>query len=114
MVRRDKFMLLGGLRQQVSANKIDLEIQQLRSLARQLMNANNPVVTALWEIDIEMAQPGKKSNEAELLANKAKLERQLAEEKYAQRIDDVLEQIKALEISCLGHSELESNSPYCL
>jgi hypothetical protein len=87
-------------------------IIEMRKQARQYIEENKKLVSRLWEIDLKLETPSL-VDKAALIEEKADLSRQLRETNYPKKIDDLLEEIKALELEVDGHSDIGS-SPYRL
>ena len=91
------------------------QIEELRALARSLRDANNALVSQLWDVDMQLTQlKDDAEEEKEMLSEKKQeLENQIKDAGYQEKYQTLLKQIQALEISIYGHSDI-GNSPFVL
>ena len=89
-------------------------VAELRSLARGYRDANNKIVSELWDIEQRLVKPIDAKDKTELMTEKENLNSQLKKEKYLEKLNELLEEIKNLEISLYGASDIGKHSPYIL
>lgn len=87
-------------------------IIEMRKQARLYIEENKKLVRRLWEINLKLEAPSQVGKSL-LIKEKADLSRQLIDANYPKKIDDLLEEIKVLELAVDGHSDIGS-SPYRL
>jgi hypothetical protein len=92
----------------------DPEIQALREKARKLQDAYNEQVRAIWHIKLALLKkPSEK--EVQRLTKKEKALTKALEKKHSlEKLNDLLDEIKAKEIALCGYSSVGGSSPYNL
>ena len=100
----------------IKTNKYQQEnkIEELRQLARTYIDENNKLITELWDIDLKIAQIKSDENNVVLFAEKDEINNKIKLTNYEEKINNILEKIKTLEIASYGYSNIGSNSPYQL
>jgi len=99
----------------MSKEEKELQIKALRELARGYRDANNALVTQLWDIDYQlMTLTSDKDAKKILCETKEKITAEIEEKKFDRLFQASLDKIKALEIELYGHSDIGSSSPYVL
>lgn len=88
----------------------DNTIKQLRALARTYRDRNNELVGQIWELDRKLVE----NSDEKLIAKRAEITEQLINEDVEQKLKDIINEIKTLEIALYGHSDVGGPSPYVL
>jgi hypothetical protein len=97
-----------------SGNFMHAKISELRTVARGYRDKNNEQIKELWSIDKKLLNEQLTTeNKASIITQKEKLLLQIETDGYLEKLNALLEQIKALEIEVDGHSNIGS-SPYIL
>lgn len=101
--------------QEKNINKSPEEyISALRTLAKKYIAANNDLVNQVWDKDLSLTN-STDIKQREILRNSInQLTQQIAKENYLEIIDFLLKEIRKLEISLYGSSDVGNSSPYKL
>lgn len=102
---KPRFELLNSLHKGAAKNPDEL-IHILREQARKLLSKNNEVVEKIWNIDLAMTKPQDAEYKSTLMKQREVLLQELKIENYKGNINDLLEEIKNLELETHGHSDI--------
>lgn len=112
--KKDKYDLFKKPYPENAGASEEARIEALRATARGYTDTHNGLVQQLWDMDQKIAQLKNGEDHSALKDEKAALVRKINEADYINKIDVLLEEIKAWEIAVHGHSDIGSNSPYIL
>ena len=109
MTSKDSSILFSG---PPSDERVNPEhIKKLRDVACQYRDKNNALVNQIWALEMRLGNPQPGDDSDALMKEKAELSAQIAVEAYAEKVQDLIQEIKRLEIALYGHSEVDSDSP---
>ncbi len=110
----DKFTLL---ERNYPEDEIDADHQHIRDLrneARALREEHNVLVHQVWDIDDRISKSKDTANIELLEKEKAALLTKIEASGNVEKVKELVEEIKALEIAVDGHSDINDHSPYIL
>ena len=114
MMKKTKFTLLQKQQPGDVGDSPEGRIEQLRTIARSYIEANNKLVRQIWDLEQQIVQ----NNDAEMIERlteeKNTISSLIMVEEYRTKIGELLEEIKTLEMSLKGYSDVGNNSPYRL
>ncbi|WP_133136540.1 hypothetical protein [Legionella rowbothamii] len=96
-------------------NPDEEQIKALRSNLRALNDENNNIVKQIWDIAFKLNNPQMTEEQrSKLMTLNERLNQQIIDGDYINRIDEVKQQIIDLETELYGFSDLTGNSPYSI
>lgn len=90
------------------------KVQALRAEAREYRKLNNDLVEQIYTIDREIASIKDEPDKERLIKEKEQLSHQLEQENYIEKLDQLLKEIRELEIALIGRSDVGGSTPYTL
>lgn len=90
------------------------QIAAMRAQARDYRDRNNALVDQIWDLEQKIVQLGDDKSRERLIKEKEAISSQIDEAGYIPKLNALLDEIKALEISVYGHSDVGGDSPYQL
>ena len=110
----DKIRLFSTLGSDATKQTTRYEIERLRALARDYLDAHNALVNQFWALEMLSTDAVDETTKAQIELSKNKLTKKITDHGYDKMHHQAIESAKTLEMSAFGHSELNNASFYAL